>query len=144
MKKGIYAGLFFVVTIFIWHNSMQDAVHSGGLSRMIAAVLQARLLELGVYEPLGLVNGVLRKCAHVFEFSLLGIALYGLCSNVQTVRQHRVIWVIGIGVVIAAIDESLQLFSPGRGAQLRDVGIDGCGVLIGYLMGRIYSYVMRG
>ena len=35
------------------------------------------------------------------------------------------------GLCVASIDEFLQLFSPGRGAELRDVGIDFTGVLIG-------------
>ena len=37
----------------------------------------------------------------------------------------------GIGLCVASIDEFLQLFSPGRGAELSDVGIDFTGVLIG-------------
>ena len=35
------------------------------------------------------------------------------------------------GVAVAALDETIQLFIPGRGPQIRDVGIDSLGVLLG-------------
>jgi VanZ family protein len=35
---------------------------------------------------------------------------------------------------VACIDETIQMFVPGRGPGLLDVGIDSCGVLMGMLL----------
>ena len=36
-----------------------------------------------------------------------------------------------IGLIVAAIDETIQIFSPGRGASVSDVALDLCGVITG-------------
>ena len=38
---------------------------------------------------------------------------------------------MALGVLIACIDETLQLFSFGRSSQMTDVVIDTCGVILG-------------
>lgn len=43
------------------------------------------------------------------------------------------------GILYAASDELHQYFVPGRACQLRDVVIDGLGVLIGVLAGYLFS-----
>ena len=144
MKKGLYVCICIGMMLFIWHNSLQDAVRSDAASLYLASAVRPFLIKWGSHISLSLLDDMVRKCAHVVEFFLLGCAVYGTCSGIPLLRSRRFIWVVGIGVAIASVDEFLQLFSPGRGARLQDVGIDGCGVLIGYLMGRIYSYITKG
>ena len=38
------------------------------------------------------------------------------------------------GAIAAAIDETIQRFSPDRGPSIKDVGIDTCGVIAGILV----------
>lgn len=75
----------------------------------------------------------IRKGAHFTVYTILGLLLIGgLCQ----LRQTRRVWLAAavIGWSYAATDEFHQLFVPGRSGQLRDVVIDGCGVLTGLLL----------
>ena len=47
----------------------------------------------------------------------------------------------GIGALYACTDEFHQRFVPGRSGELRDVGIDCCGVLTGVLLYTAYRHL---
>ncbi len=129
MKKWLYGSMCLLVVLFIWHNSLQDAAQSDARSLAVTYMVQQTANVLG-FHGTGLINDtIIRKCAHVCEYGLLGSCLYLLMRRIC--RRRRGIRAVGVGTLIALIDEFLQLFSPGRGAQLRDVGIDMAGLILG-------------
>ena len=72
---------------------------------------------------LGTWDTVLRKCAHVTEYAILGALLLRALG--------RELPAFVAGVVYAATDELHQHFVAGRHASPIDVGIDAVGVAIG-------------
>ncbi|MDU2965720.1 MAG: VanZ family protein, partial [Veillonella sp.] len=48
---------------------------------------------------------------------------------------------IGLGMLIACLDEFIQLFSPGRSSQFSDILIDTVGVVIGILVVKLVYYI---
>ena len=48
-----------------------------------------------------------------------------------------------IGVAVASIDEVIQIFVPGRGPHIRDVGIDTLGVVIGVLILSVIAWIKK-
>ena len=49
-------------------------------------------------------------------------------------RQKRTAFPLLWGIAAACIDETIQVFVPGRGPGLRDVAIDCLGVLLGIVL----------
>lgn len=133
MKKGLIACLCIGIIAFIWHNSMQSAAMSDARSIAVMAFVRKVAVHLGWQHPAEITNHLVRKGAHVFEYFLLGKGLCLWSYFLAFFRHHRFLFTVALGVIIASIDEWIQLFSPGRGAQLQDVGIDTMGVILGYV-----------
>ena len=110
-----------LIMAFIWSRSVKDieasAQESGEFMETVVIPVEKAVLGREVVS-----EDFIRKCAHVFEFALLGIAL---------VIYTKKLWVtLGIGMVTAVIDETIQ-FYVGRGSMVTDVWIDTAGCLLG-------------
>ena len=91
---------------------------------------------------------IVRKGAHFAEYTILGGFLVPAVTEwmavdktpvPDSVRSIRIIsWLVG--TLYAVTDEIHQYFVPGRSCELRDIGIDSCGVLAGVL---VVSLLMR-
>jgi VanZ family protein len=75
---------------------------------------------------LGVWDTVLRKCAHVTEYAVLGALLYRAFGREAPA--------LAAGIAYAATDEVHQHFVRGRHASPVDVGIDAVGVALGMLL----------
>ena len=130
MKKYLLTVLSLFIICFIWHNSMADAPHSSRESIYVLHLIQHYLYML---PDVGhLTNGVLRKLAHLTEYAWLGIALY---SAFRVFRiSHGGKCTLVISFLVASVDECIQLFSPGRSAEFKDVLIDTTGAGLGILL----------
>jgi VanZ family protein len=76
--------------------------------------------DLGVWDT------ILRKCAHVTEYAILGLLL------VRALGRETPAFLAGVAYAIT--DEIHQGFVSGRHASPVDVAIDSTGVLIGILV----------
>ena len=77
--------------------------------------------------------------AHLTEFTIVGSVLYTILRRYIT--YGTVIKTIGLGMLIASLDEFIQLFSPGRSSQFSDILIDTVGVIIGILVVKLVYYM---
>lgn len=83
---------------------------------------------------------VVRKGAHFTEYMILGGFLVPAVKEwmavdttpVPVARERITAWLAG--TLYAVTDEIHQSFVPGRSCELRDIGIDSCGVLAGVLV----------
>jgi VanZ family protein len=75
---------------------------------------------------LGTWDTVLRKCAHVTEYAVLGALLYRALG--------REPMALAAGIVYAGTDELHQHFVRGRHASPVDVAIDAVGLALGMLV----------
>ena len=75
---------------------------------------------------------LLRKIAHAIEFGILAFLLYRAISASSRVMSGRkmIIYSSIIALFYAFSDEFHQLFVRGRHCSLKDVVIDGIGILI--------------
>lgn len=116
--------------LFIWINSLLPREISAAFSKLVG-----RFLELFISGPVtpseGEGHGILRKIAHFMEFCSLGIFLSWFVRMVRTKKWEYFVIPLLAGITAASIDETIQLFVPGRGPHIRDVGIDTLGVLLG-------------
>ena len=128
MKRRGWAGHLWTLLLianlaFIWGNSMLPGSESQQLSDGFLHYLSLLLSPLGEYASMAL-----RKAAHFSEFACLGVLLTGFF---RTRGRGSYVPAALCGLLSACVDESIQLFSPGRSSSLVDVWIDFAGVLTG-------------
>ena len=139
MKRWILYILLGLIVFFIWDNSMQNGGSSDGFSLLFAETFASIANELGFHGNIWILNRIVRKLAHLTEFTILGGVLYTILRRYIT--YGTVIKTIGLGMLIASFDEFIQLFSPGRSSQISDVLIDTVGIIIGTLLVKLAYYI---
>ena len=85
---------------------------------------------------LGIWDTVLRKGAHVFEYTVLTALLWRAARRSWRGWSWNQVasFVVGVAVMYAASDEIHQSFVPGRGPSVRDVLIDCIGITLAILV----------
>lgn len=139
MKRWILYILLGLIVFFIWDNSMQNGGSSDGFSLLFAETFAPIVNKLGFHGNIWTLNRIVRKLAHLTEFTILGGVLYSILRRYIT--YGTVIKTIGLGMLIAGLDEFIQLFSPGRSSQISDILIDTVGVVIGILVVKLVLYI---
>ena len=125
MKKRVLTILIVLNLALIWGNSLLPAANSsavsGGILDILGQFLPFLLTEFG--------HTLLRKAAHFSEFALLGL-LY--CGRHRLTKGETPPHLMGFGLTVGCIDESIQIFTPGRASSLIDVWIDASGFALGF------------
>ena len=113
-----WLALTVIIICLIWGNSLVPASGSNGLSLSVLDAVRDALASLGL--PVGWVtNFVVRKTAHFCEYLALVL------------------------VLVPSIDETIQLFVPGRSGQVTDVLLDCCGAATGVALSYLVSHLVR-
>ena len=81
--------------------------------------------------PRPLIDLLLKKVAHLFEYAVLAILLHRAMGNDYGWRA------LLIGGLYAVSDEFHQSFVPGRNAGLLDLAFDILGVVLGFYMAKM-------
>ena len=79
-------------------------------------------------------RNVLRDFAHFFEFFILGILVMLYSDKFKISIFRRFYFAILFCILIALLDETIQLFSLGRAFELSDLALDGSGSIIGSML----------
>ena len=124
MKKHLLSILILLNLALIWGNSMMTGLSSeavsGGILEILGRFIPALLTEAG--------HTFLRKAAHFSEFALLALLF---CGRHRLVHRNTPPHLVGFGMAVACIDETIQIFTPGRASSLIDVWIDTSGFALG-------------
>ncbi len=128
--------LLWVMVIFSF--SLQPADTSSQLSlgighwliELLPSAFADKLLAMP-QEQLDLLHTLLRKAGHFSEYLILGVL--SMFTVLQTELRHKIWMSLGFCLVVASVDESIQLFVSGRSGQVSDVVLDCVGALCGIL-----------
>lgn len=127
MKKHLLTILILLNLALIWGNSMMTGLSSeavsGGILELLGRFIPALLTEAG--------HTFLRKAAHFSEFALLALLF---CGRHRLVHRSTPPHLMGFGLAVACIDETIQIFTPGRASSLIDVWIDTAGFALGFVV----------
>ncbi len=124
-----YVFLFFTITciIFIWYRSSLDGFESSMESREALNFLNMILSTFGISENVS--EFALRKMAHFLEFSGLGFLLTCDVYLWNERPSDRLYIPFFVGLITGCIDETIQIFSPGRSSKVTDVWVDFAGIV---------------
>lgn len=128
--------LFWLVLIFAFSAQGEDGSNSAsyGLSDIVVRIITPDFESLADGEQayrLWQVNVVLRKLAHFFLYTILGMLLHFTTGFIKRKPRLQLGIALLLGLLLSALDEFHQYFVPGRTARLLDVGIDFLGILLG-------------
>ena len=130
---------------FIWWNSSKNGEESSGISQGVLYEIMQIFARIGISTDI--TEHIIRKLAHFTEFTALGILL-----SIDTVlflkNMKLYVWIpLFIGLLVALIDETIQLFPIGRSSSVKDVWIDFSGVIFGTILllvlKQIYLFKLR-
>ena len=128
-KKQLLLTILIIANIlFIWGNSVLSQELSRNLSAFFRDILRNIFNSVGSSNMI--TNHMVRKSAHVFEYSALSMLLMVFFDEV---RLKSGLMSLAAGVSVAIIDETIQIFAS-RGSAVKDVLIDTGGCLTGFLI----------
>lgn len=133
--------LIAITVAFIWSNSLMDAEASESQSDFVGEIMQD-ILDVEK-SPIDYIFENRRAVAHFLEFAFLGVAV----ALFLTLNLPRRVWIFALGTLggflVALTDECIQIFVPGRAAELTDLALDCSGVLVGALGLALLAFLCR-
>lgn len=128
-----------VLVALIFFNSSLPATDSGKLSGFVAQiVLQlSQMLDISLK---GNVEHTIRKLAHFLEFACLGLLWCKVFASFHVSNRTSSGYILLICLLVAVVDEYIQLFSPGRDGKVMDVLLDFSGAFCAWLWYRIVQW----
>ena len=128
-----------VLVALIFFNSSLPATDSGKLSGFAAQiVLQlSQMLDISLK---GNVEHTIRKLAHFLEFACLGLLWCKVFASFHVSNRTSTGYILLICLLVAVVDEYIQLFSPGRDGKVMDVLLDFSGAFCAWLWYRIVQW----
>ena len=129
-----------IVIITIFNFSEQAGPDSRALSRKVSRTIidiMPKYKNKNESEKSTLVlksQVIIRKTAHVTEYTILGMLATIFFSTFNMSKKARVLIALMIGFVYAISDEIHQMFTPNRTPLVTDVFIDTAGVILGIVI----------
>ena len=115
------------MTFLIWGNSLLSVADSNALSFGVAHRIAELVRASGINLTLQELNHIIRKCAHFTEYAVQG----ALVTKMLAAKGRSWKYALVIGLITAIIDETIQMFVPGRSGQVTDVLLDWAGCWFG-------------
>lgn len=117
---------------FIFSNSLADGSLSTDRSNTVVKLLQD---FVGIFDSETMVDsGSVRTAAHFFEFLVLGFIYYIGSFFMKRNRISLFLHSLALSLFTAFVDETLQLTSSGRVADVKDMWVDFAGALIAHIL----------
>ena len=138
--------LFLLLTVaclaFIWVNSSFDAEESSGISGGVLGIINNFIMRLGFKKEFS--EHLIRKSAHFTEYAGLSFLIKTdfklFCCNMKK-HWDRILF---SGLLVAIIDETIQIFPAGRSSKVIDIWIDFGGVCFAFVITMlIYAFLEK-
>ena len=129
MKAKVFILLLWILSLaFIVYNAIQTGSQSSGFSLEFAGILSNVLLRIGIRVDIDIFHALIRMGGHVFQYLIFGyITLWVmLIYHLKWYNIFRTMYVM-------ILDETIQLFTPGRAGELFDIFLDSIGVFLAVL-----------
>lgn len=123
--------LVVLMILFIFSNSLVPATGSKELSSGFTMTIYTLLEQFQLSIDFELLHHLIRKSAHFLEYALLGTFICW-ANSIKPLLPNKV-FPLFCFLLIPLIDETIQLFVPGRSSEFGDMLIDASGMFVGYL-----------
>lgn len=144
LKHGAWLFVVQAFPVFVWGNfimgfSSDNGDKSGGMSKALLAKIMS-VLSMGQIKVTGaqyddegflMLEKVLRKCAHVFEYAVLAVLIWALLFSIRWIAGILTYGLALLGAfAVGMIDETNQMSVIGRTGTYKDVVVDMSGSVV--------------
>ena len=136
LKKRWMWIVVIVYILLIFHNSLQTADASNGMSGPITLFVMKVLSVFHIDSDFHTAHHIIRKLAHFSEFFLLSV-LVQTASYYQPIGKKPYLIIILLMILVPLCDEGIQLFVDGRAGSLKDALLDMSGYLTAWIFGSL-------
>lgn len=124
---------FVVWLCIVWGHSLMSGSVSSAESSGVVDLLRPVFALLGITDR-HIMSFAVRKTAHFSEYAILaGLALRVAVAWLGETRRAYVLACV-ILLIAPCVDETIQLFVPGRAGMPTDILIDICGGVLGLVI----------
>ncbi len=141
IKKVFFVVLTIAWLAFIWINSSMDGNESSALSGGLLGLINDIIMRAGIKQELS--ETIIRKTAHFTEYAVLAVLLVTDFRQFKVNMKNYGFMVLFAGLLVAAVDETIQLFPVGRVSSVVDVWIDFGGVCAGFLISMAVCRIIK-
>lgn len=124
-----------VIFSFSAQTKEESSVVSEGFSYRIVnstgLLFHLHIDEEQLREIAAAIEGFVRKGAHMTEYAILALLVYGWMCRWCLSRFRRAVGAAALTMIYACTDEFHQLFVAGRAGKFRDVLVDSAGAVLG-------------
>lgn len=135
-KQKAHWLLVFLYILWIFSNSFMNGDISSNTSGSITRQILSVLSSMGIHLSYDVFHHFIRKAAHFCEYALLGFITCLAIRKKSLLSSEKLTW-IAFCVIPPLMDETIQLFIPGRTGALKDSLLDMCG----YVSGSLFLYI---
>lgn len=134
IKYLVYLLLVIVWMLIVFKLSAEPSVASENTSGGIVNIVIRLIYKDTIIsqDKIDNISFIVRKLAH-FSLYTLGGFLITNYMRLNNLKRHMFYSAL-IGICYAITDEIHQLFVDGRSCELRDIGIDSCGIITGIVL----------
>ncbi|MCL2717972.1 MAG: VanZ family protein [Lachnospiraceae bacterium] len=153
-RKQIFTIIISILIIILYARILSfsgtsaetSAMQSLSVSEYIISIIEKTFsINLNLNESqFGQFEKFVRKAAHFFEYALLGFLVYSLPLIWGKKTFKPALYSFLAVVVMASVDEFIQLFVPERAALISDVIIDSIGCIAGMALLRLVYCIVSG
>ena len=139
MKAKLFILLLWIISLgFILYNATQTGSQSSGFSLEVVNILSNVLSRIGIRVDIEIFHSLIRMGGHVFQYFIFGyITLWAmLIYHLKWYNIFRTMYVM-------ILDETIQLFTPGRAVELFDILLDSIGVILAVLFFLITKQIFK-
>ncbi len=131
MKKKQLWILVILYILWIYSHSFMNGTLSSQESGYFTNILLGLFHQIHISVSFEQLHHFIRKLAHFTEYAGLGLLTF-VVNRKQPLLKKTHFFVLGL--IIPAIDETIQLFTPDRQGAITDVLLDYSGYLTGALV----------
>lgn len=135
-RRGAFLAVFLWV-LFIWGHSLVQGGASQAESGVFVTLARPFLEAIGVRDP-ATQSFIVRKCGHFSEYLVLGLLVHHAARPDWSHMTTRLAAMLLFIVCVPSLDETIQIFVPGRSSAVRDVFIDLAGAATGLLIAALF------
>ncbi len=139
--RVILTVLCIIVIGAIFYNSSLDAANSTEMSNPIVDGIN-HFFE-SIHVNITVTDKTVRKAAHFTEYALLGTLLSVTAYLYVSKRKETLVVALPLGCAVAVCDEVIQLFPKGRSCEVKDMLIDGAGILVSVLIVQFILFLIE-
>ena len=139
MKAKLFILLLWIISLgFILYNATQTGSQSSGFSLEVVNILSNVLSRIGIRVDIEIFHALIRMGGHVFQYFI-----FGLITLWVILIYHLKWYNIFRTMYVMILDETIQLFTPGRAAEVFDIMLDSIGVFLAVLFFLITKQIFK-